>query len=333
MKLGFLLIVSLAVLSCQKQSSSSGAAPSGTTGGKQITVALMPKLVGIDYFNACEKGAKEAAKELGVELVYDGPTIGDVTKQAEMLDTWIVRKFDVIGVASNDPHALAPTLKKAMEKGIKVITWDADSDADSRQYFVNQATFEGIGSGLVDAMAEQIGGKGEVAIISGSTTAANQKTWMEFMRKRITEKYPEMKIVTVQYPEEDQLMAVTKTQDVIKAYPNLKGIFGITSVAFPGAAEAVQQAGKTGQIAVTGLSTPKSMKQYVENGVVRVFLLWNAVDLGYLSVHVAKKLTESDTLPEKFTAGRLGEIEVKGQEVLLGPPIRFTKENIGEFDF
>jgi rhamnose transport system substrate-binding protein len=300
---------------------------------QRITIGVMPKLVGIDYFNTCEKGALEAGKALGVDIVYDGPITNDVTKQAEMIDTWITRRLDVITVAPNDPNALSPTLKKAMARGIKVLTWDADSEPDSRHYFVNQATYEGIGYALVDVMAEEIGGKGDVAIITGSLTAANQNIWMDWMRKRVAEAYPELNIVTVKPSEEDQQMAFQVAQDLLKAYPNLKGIWGITSVAFPGAARAVRESGYAGKVAVTGLSTPGAMREYVKDGTVKTVLLWNPVDLGYLTVYAAKKLLDTDRLPAEFEAGRLGKVQVKGNEILLGPPMRFTQTNIDDFDF
>jgi len=299
----------------------------------QVTIALMPKLMGIDYFNACERGAKEAAKALNVKLIYEGPLTNDVSRQAEILDTWIARKINVIAVAPNDPHALAPTLKKAMKRGIRVMTWDADSDEDSRNYFVNQATYQDIGYGLVDVMAEQIGGQGEVAIVTGSLTAANQNIWMDWMRKRMSERYPGLKIVTVKPSEEDQKLAFQVSQDLLKAYPNLKGIFGITSISLPGAAHAVRASGYSGRIAVTGLSTPKSMRQYVKDGTVKTFLLWNPVDLGYLTVYAAKRLVDNGKLPEQFDAGRLGNIKIQGAQILLGPPIRFTEKNVTQFDF
>jgi rhamnose ABC transporter rhamnose-binding protein len=302
-------------------------------GGKKLTIAVMPKLVGIDYFNAVQKGAEEAAKEIGAELIWDGPTENDVTKQAEMIDTWIARKVDVIAVAPNDPHALAPTLRKAQKRGIKVLTYDADSDENSRDYFVNQATAQAIGSGLVDVIAEQIGGKGEVAIVTGSMTADNQNTWMKFMDERMKEKYPEMKKVTVKPSEENQQLAVQVTKDLLKAYPDLKGIFAITSVALPGAALALKEAGASGKVALTGLSTPKSMVQHVDNGTVKTFLLWNPVDLGYLTVQAGKAVASGQKLGEKFMAGRLGEKEVKGSQILLGEPMRFTKDNVHQFQF
>lgn len=298
-----------------------------------LSIGVMPKLVGIDYFNACERGAREAAGELGVELVYDGPVTNDVTKQAEMLDGWITRRFDIIAVAPNDPHALAPTLRRALDQGIGVLTWDADSDDDSRAYFINQAPVQDFGRTLVEVMAEQIGGAGEVAIVTGSLTAANQNAWMEAMRETIRESYPDIEIVTVKPSEEDQQLAFQVTQDLLKAHPDLKGIFGITTVALPGAAEAVRQAGRSGEIAVTGVSTPSQMRSYVEDGTVKEFVLWSPVDLGYLTVHAGKLLRDTGTLPRTFTAGRLGEIRVNGTEVLLGSPVRFHKDNIADFDF
>jgi rhamnose transport system substrate-binding protein len=329
-----LALVLAAMAGCgEKGAESPGKGGTGGKAGKTLTIGMMPKLVGIPYFNACRRGAEEAAKELGVNLVYDGPIVADVNKQAEMLDTWIIQGMDAITVAPNDPHALAPTLRKAMKKGAKVLTWDADLDEDSRHFFVNQATYEAIGFALVDTMSAAIGGKGDVAIITGTLTAANQNKWMEQMRKRIAEKCPEMNIVAVKAPGEDQQQAYQVTKDLLKAQPNLKGLFGITSVALPAAAKAVQDSEMSGKIVVTGLATPKDMAKYVKDGTVQTVILWNPVDLGYLTVCAAKKLVEEGALPEEFTAGRLGTVKLSGTHVLLGPPARFTKENIDQFDF
>jgi len=308
----------------------------GRPGGETphaMTIGVMPKLIGIDYFNACERGAREAAAELGVELVYDGPIVNDVTKQAEMLDAWITRRMDVIAVAPNDPHALAPTLTRARTEGLGVLTWDADSDPGSRAYFVNQAPARELARALVEVMAGQIGGDGPVAIVTGSLTAANQNIWMEHMREIVRESYPGMEIVTVKPSEEDQQLAFQVSQDLLKAYPALEGIFALTTVALPGAAEAIRQSGRSGEIALTGVATPNQMRPYVMDGTVKEFVLWNPVDLGYLTVYAAKRLREQGELPASFTAGRLGEIAVEGGEVLLGPPLRFDRENIGDFAF
>ncbi len=303
--------------------------------GQQITVAMIPKIEGIDYFNACERGAQEAADELGVKLIYRGPTENKVERQIEIIDSFIAQGVDVIAVSPNDPVAIAPALKKARDKGIHVITWDADAEKDAREFFVNQATAKSVGYALVDEMVAQIGESGDVAIVTGSLTAANQNEWIRYMKERIAQKYPGLKIVAIKPSEEDQQLAFQVTQDLLKAYPSLKGIFAITSVAFPGAADAVEQAGKKGQIAVVGLATPKGMKPWVKSGTVKTVILWNPVDLGYLTIYVAKALVDGELKPgaTELQAGRLGTVKVVGDEVILGEPMKFTADNIDQYDF
>lgn len=298
----------------------------------------MPKLKGIDYFNAVERGAREAAQELGnIEVVYDGPTEGKVDLQIPFIESWTLQKVDVIAVACNDPDAIAPSLRRARERGVNVITYDADANPEKsqRQFFVNQATFEDIGRALVDEMATQAGEDAKVAIVSSSPTAPNQNAWIAVMKRYMAERYPNMQIVTIQYPEEDQGRAFSMTQDILKTYPDVKGIFGISSVAFPGAADAVRQAGKSGKVAVVGLSTPKSMRSFVKDGTVKTVILWNPVDLGYLTVYVAKAVAEGRLQPgaTEFEAGRLGKVKVDGDQILLGPPMKFNLQNIDQYDF
>ena len=177
---------------------------------------------------------------------------------------------------------------------------------------------------------------GKVVVVSGTHTAENQKIWVGHMEERIASEYPEMQIVKIEYPGEDQSRAFSVTQDLLKTYPDLAGVFCITSVSLPGAAEAVRQAGKAGEIAVTGLSTPNQMKQYVHDGTVTEFALFSPVDLGYLTIHVARLVHESGgLLSDKISAGRLGELTVDNaaKMVVMGPPLRFNAKNIDEFDF
>ncbi|MGI8906466.1 MAG: autoinducer 2 ABC transporter substrate-binding protein [Candidatus Sumerlaeaceae bacterium] len=311
----------------------SGSARPDAATSTTLVIGLMPKLVGIDYFTAVEKGAQEAATELGVTVSYDGPIEGDTAKQSEMLDTWIARKMDVIAISPNDPKAIAPALVKAQKKGIKVITFDADAVPEARSYFVNQATNESVGTGLVDVVGEQIRGQGEVAIITGSLTAANQNAWIDAMKTHMAAKYPGMKLVDTRPSEVDPELAYRVTQDLLKAYPNLRGIFAITSIALPQAAHAVKDAGVADKVIVTGLATPGAMKPYVDDGTVKTFLLWSPLDLGYLTVYTARELAQNGKLGKTLKAGRLGDMEVSGTEVLLGPPTRFDKNNIAKFNF
>ena len=308
-----------------------------STSSRRITICLLPKIKGISYFSSCYDGAREAAQELGnIELVYDGPTDGDPKKQAEMIEQWMVDEVDVICVSPNAPDVVANAMREARAAGVEVITWDADGLPDSRSLFVNQATSQSIGEGLVNTMVADLGGpevEGDIVIISSDATSANQNAWIDVMKPALEQ--TRLNLATIKYPGENSSNALADAQDVIKKYPNLKGLFGISSVSFPGSAEAVEQSGKSGEILVTGLSTPNDMKDFVHNGTVKSVVLWNTVDLGYLTVYVAEalaagKLSTSDT---SFTAGRLGEKAIEGDNVLLGDIIVFTKENIDDFDF
>lgn len=337
------LLVSAAILlalsGCgPSEKSASGETVGGTKSGKTITICLLPKQKGVPYFTSCSEGAEMAAKELGgIELKYDGPTDGSPEKAAEMIEKWTLKGADVIAVSCNDPDALSPALKAARDKGVHVITWDADAQPDSREFFVNQATSQQIGYGLVDTMAKDLGGdqaKGKVAIVTARLTAANQNEWMKYMKERL-QKYPGLELVAVKPSNEDQQLAFQVTRDLIKAYPDLKGVFGISSVAFPGAAEAVKQAGKSGQILVTGLATPNDMKAFVKDGTVKSVLLWNTQDLGYLTVEVGAALAKGELKAgaTTFASKKLGDKKIEKDNVLLGDVLIFTKENIDKFNF
>ena len=233
--------------------------------GKTLKIGVMPKLIGIDYFNAAEIGAKEAADALGVEVDYDGPVEPDVTKQVQMIDTWITRKYDAICVAPNDPDAISDVLKKARQRGIKVITWDTDAQADARDFFVNQTTSEGIAHTMMDIMAEGVGPEAKFINITGTLTAANQNTWMKLMEEYRQQTYPGMTNLSETPKEsgEDQARATQVCADSLKAYPELEGIFALTSVALPGSAEALRKAGAADKVFLTGLATPKAMKAFI----------------------------------------------------------------------
>lgn len=340
-----LLLISHLLVGCTKEEETGAKSglsvktskPSATS-GRTITVLMMPKIKGIDYFNACERGAKEAAKELGnIKLIYEGPTEARVEAQIQLIETWALRKPDVIAVSCNDPIAIASSLRKTRKAGIRVITWDADADPkrSHREFFCNQATFQDVGYALVDEMAKQVGANAQVAIVTSSLTAPNQNEWIKWMKRRMQAKYPKMKLVTIQPSEEDQQLAYQKTQEIIRAYPNVRGIFAISSVAFPGAAQAVRDMSMRGKVAVVGLSTPNVMRPFVKDGTVKTVILWNPVDLGYLVVHSAWALVNGHLKPgvKKLKAGRLGEVEVRGDEIILGPPVKFTKDNIDKFNF
>ena len=306
----------------------------GAVPPRKNVIAMMPKAKGDPYFISCRKGAEEAAKEVGAELLWDGPTDLDPAKQNEVVEAWITRGVDAIAVSVENKEAISTVLRKARDKGIKVITWDADSEKDARDFLINQATPQGIGETLTDEAARIMGGKGEFAIVTASLSAANQNEWIKYIRQRLAEKYPEMKLVAIQPSDGDRDKAFAETQNILKVYPNVKVVMGIAAPAVPGIAEAVKQSGRT-DVKVTGLSLPNMCKPYVKEGIIDHIVLWNTGDLGYLTVYAANGLSNGtfQSGDTKIKAGRLNEIEVVGDEVRLGKPFIFNKENIDNFDF
>jgi ABC-type sugar transport system substrate-binding protein len=269
-----------------------------------------------------------------VELIWDGPTGLDAARQNEMVENWITRGVDVIAVAVENRAALSTVLRKARSRGIHVLTWDADAEADARDYFVNQATAQDIANTLTDDAARLMGENGEFAIITGALTAANQNEWIAFIKKRLAERYPKLTLSTIRPSDDDRDKAFAEAQTIMRVHPETKLIMAISAPAVPGAAEAVRQAGRT-DVKVIGLSLPNLNKPYVHGGVVQTVVLWNTGNLGYLTVHAAAQLARQQFPRDAQTlnAGRLGPIAIRGSEIILGPPLILNRENIDNFDF
>jgi rhamnose transport system permease protein len=294
---------------------------------------MMPKAKGDPYFVSCRVGAEEAARELNVDLIWDGPTGLDAARQNEVIDNWITRKVDVIAVAVENRAGISTVLRKARERGIKVLTWDADAEPDARDYFVNQATSEGIANTLTDEASRLLNGKGEFAIITGALSAANQNEWIAYIKKRLAT-HPGLTLATIRPSDDDRDKAFAETQTIMRVHPNVKLVMAISAPAVPGAAEAVRQAGRK-DVNVIGLSLPNINKPYVHSGVVQTVVLWNTADLGYATVQAGLQLLQGVLKPgaASVQVGRLGALEIRGSEIILGAPLKFTKANIDKFDF
>lgn len=308
---------------------------SGRAEDNRLLIALMPKAKGNAYFLSCKAGADRAAAELGVELLFDGPVDTNAAKQNEIVENWITLGVDAIAVSAENKESLSTALRKARRAGITVVTFDSDVLPDARSFFVNQATPEGIGYTLMDEAARLMGGEGEFAIITATLTAANQREWMKHIEARLAAKYPKMKLVAVRPSDDLKDKAQSEATALMSAYPGLKLLMAICSPGVPGAAEAVQQAGKAGQVKVIGLGLPNENRRYVKAGVTDSIVLWNTNDLGYLTVFATVAATRGDLAPgaTSFRAGALGELRVFGDHVLLGQPFIFNRDNIDHFDF
>jgi len=304
----------------------------------KLNIAFLPKAVDIPYFDAAAAGAQIAATELGGQFKQVGPSEASAAEQVPFINTLIQQHVDAIVVAANDPNALAPSLKQARQQGVSVVSYDSDVAPDARTAWVNQASTEQIGRIEVQILGREINCAGQIAILSTTPTTTNQNAWIEFMKDELAKPgYEKMTLAEIAYGNDDPQKSLDEANRLLQAYPDLKGIISPTSIGLPAAAQAVRAAGKTEQISVTGLSTPNQMREYVKDGTVKEFALWDVGNLGYLAYYVAA-LVANDQLKgdpgETFTAGKLGSYTVGDKsEIVLGPPLVVTSDNIDQYNF
>jgi ABC-type sugar transport system substrate-binding protein len=339
----FLTCLALALLvGCGKNAQAPSTATTDSPASSAVpaasgtTIAMLPKLINIDYFDACKRGAEKTAKELGVTLIYDGPSENSGAEQNKFFDTWIRQGVQAICVAPNQPKSITRFVEKAKSAGIKVLTWDSDAPESGRDLFVNQCDEKTLGEALMDDLAKQMGEEGEWAIAIASLDAANLNTWRRYAEARAKDKYPRMKLVATEVTREDENFAREKVQTLLNAYPNLKGIIAFDSNSVPGASEAVKRANKVGKVAVVGNSTPGKMRPYIKEGILESFYLWDPRALGSLTVALAKHLVDGKTVQDGADIPGFGKIKLSPTDpktVIMADPIRFTKENIDRFDF
>ena len=320
----------LFAMGANEQTSSSGG------GKKDITIVVMPKLVGIPYFNASEKGAVQAGKDLGITVNYTGPTTADAADQVRMLEDLITKGVDAICVAPNNAQALTPVLMKAKRAGILVLDWDTPADPSVVDYSVHQIDDKQFGEHNWDLLVKYMGTSGDYAILTGGLSAANLNSWLDYGLAYAKTKYPNLHLVTDRVPtDEKQQLAYQKTLDLIKAYPNLKGLVCVSTPAPIGAAQAVQEKGMQNKIAVVGRALPPDRGPDLEDGSLKTAPLWDPSQLGYLTVCVAYNALKGQKPTDGMDVPNVGKITVlsDGRTIIMGPPSDFLKENYKNFAF
>lgn len=311
-------------------------ADSGSAGG-DLTVTFLPKNLGNPYFDTSNAGGEAAVEELGGTFEEVGPQEASPDAQVQYIDTAAQQGVSALVVSANDPTAICDSLNQARDAGTKVVTFDSDTDPECRDLFINQATAEGIAKVQVDLIAEQIGDAGEIAILSATANATNQNAWIEMMEAELAANHPNIQLVDTVYGDDDDQKSFDQTAALLQSHPNLSGIISPTTVGVAAAARYLSDSDFKGTVALTGLGTPNQMREYIDDGTVTSFALWNPEDLGYLAAYAAAALVNGDITGEEgdtFEAGRLGEYTVdEGATVLLGDPFVFDASNIGDFNF
>ena len=308
---------------------------------KGLVVYFIPKDTQNPYEVIADKGGEAALTELGGKVVVSSGTSDTAAAQIPSIQAAIQAKADAIVIAGNDPSALCPSLAQAQNAGIKVVSFDSDVTCPNH-LFINQANTEQIGTSEVDLLAKEINSTGQIAILSAAATATNQNAWIGYMKQQLT-KYPNMKLVTTVYGNDDPATSLTVLQGLLSAYPNLRGIISPTTVGISTAAQYLDtHKSLLSHLTLTGLGLPSQMKTYVLDGTVKAFELWNPSNLGYLAGYAAAQAasgTDITTAGATFTAGKLGSYTVlpaasgTGPSVVLGPPTVFDASNVAQFNF
>ena len=327
------LVAGLVLTACGDDDDGDG----GGEGGDSSAITFLPKNLGNPYFDASTTGGERAAEEFGGSIEEVGPDQATPDSQVSFINTAAQQGVGALVVSANDPTAICDALNEARDAGVKVITFDSDTDPECRDLFVNQADAAGIAKTQVDMIAEQIGGSGEIAILSAAANATNQNAWIELMEQELETNYPDIELVDTVYGDDDDQKSFDQTAALLSEHPNLKGIVSPTTVGIAAAARYLSDSEYKGKVSLTGLGTPNQMREYIENGTVTEFALWNPEDLGYLAAFTANALAEGDIEGEEgdtFEAGELGEYTVGADgTVLLGDPFVFNADNIDDFDF
>jgi len=302
---------------------------------ENVKIALVVKALGIGFFEAANKGAEEAAAELGdVEIIYTGPTSTTAEGQIEVINALIAQGVDAIAISANDPDAVAPALKKAMDRGITVISWDSGVAPEGRQMHLNPSSSALIGNTIIKLAADHMPDGGEVAILSATSTSTNQNIWIEEATK-VLPNYPGINLVATVYGDDLADKSYREAQGLMSTYPNLKAIIAPTTVGILAASQAVTDAGKIGQINVTGLGLPSEMAGAVAYGATVSFAIWNPIDLGYAATMIAYNLHKGTAKAEpgaQIPMGRIGAATLDDEnEAAMSDPFTYDKSNIEEF--
>ena len=298
--------------------------------------ALLVRVLGNTAFELARVGAEEAAEELGVELIYVGPTENTAEGQIQLIDSLIAQRVDAIMISANDATAVVPSLERAMRRGITVVSWDQDLAAEGRSLFIGASTNELIALGPVKIVNDLVDGTGKVGIISGPANSTTQNEWVDEMI-RLTEedeRFSGIEVVEVAYGDEKSDKAYNEALGLVNKYPDLEAIVAYTSIGIAAASQMVQDESLVGQVQVTGLGFPNEMVDHVLSGATPAFSIWNMIDLGYATTVATHRLVNGDATGaagESIDVSRMGSLEIgDNNATVLGELFTYDGTNIEE---
>lgn len=296
------------------------------------TIAVVPKMTSIAWFQRMEVGVKEYAKEAGVDAFYTGPSEGDGALQAQIIEDLISQGVDAICVVPFSTESLEPVLKKAKEAGIVVITHEA-AGMENIDYDIEAFDNEKYGQHFMEKLGDITSGEGEYILEVGALTSASHNQWVDASKAVQEDKFPKMK----QYGDkietsDDQSVSYEKVKEVLTANPAIKGIQGSAMADVAGAALAAEELGLAGKVKIVGTSLVSVSGKYVKDGTIDMISFWDPAIAGKAMIQLATKVLDG----EKIETGC--KLDLEGYEkltlkdkVLTGSAwIDVTKENVDD---
>jgi simple sugar transport system substrate-binding protein len=284
---------------------------------KKYEIATVVKITGIPWFNRLEEGVKAAAKEFNVNAYQLGPSEADPAQQVKIVEDLIAKGVDAICVVPNDATAMEPVFKKAQSKGIVVLTHESPEQKGS-DWDIETIDNVKFGEMHFEKLAQLMGGKGDFALFVGSLTVPLHNFWADVGLEYAKKKYPGMNLVTKRIPcGESAEESYKQTMDLIKAYPNLKGIVGFGSLGPIGASQVLKKKNMCGKIAVVGTVIPSHAAPYLKQGCMNHGFLWDPKDAGFALVAVAKKLLDKEEVKQGTEIKGLGPASVEFDKKLI----------------
>jgi rhamnose transport system substrate-binding protein len=307
-----------------------------------LSIVYIGKNTGNPYFDSITGGFEDACAALGCEFEFVAPATAEATSQIPFIEAQIQRGVEVIAIAPNSPDALNQVLRQAQDAGILVMTVNGDivGSEEYRDAAILPVDFTVTGPNQVELTGSLIGYEGEIAILSATTEAPDQNTWIAAMVETLKNdpKYAKMTLVATVYGDDQPEKSTTEMEALLANYPNLRAVIAPTTVGIAAAAQVVQSRGIAEQVAVTGLGLPSEMRDFIKDGTVKAFQLWSPYNEGWLAAHFAKGVVEGTITNEPgktFDVPNLGTITILDNNMMntQAELTTFDIKNIDDFSF
>ena len=302
---------------------------------KKGTIAVVCYVTSAPYFSFGEATAKATGEALGYDVIWTGTTEVDTPGLISIIENLIEQEVDAICIASGDTTSVVPVCQKAREKGIKVVSFDLDIDAEGRDAYAGLMDLSELGIPQVESIVDSIGEEGKVAIVTGVLTNELLQKRIDYCISYAAEKYPGLEFVTIESMDEDAEKCYEVAMNIMTAYPEVTAIMSNVSTGVGPISAAIEDAGKIGEVYACGQSTPNLAKPGMESGACVSAILWDVAKWQAWAVTLAANLVEGVELP-------MGALEIEGFEgaerfaediYYYYETFTFTPENINEYDF